>query len=193
MKYLADGRQGRDEFNKQTQGDAELVAARDNGSIQHTGNVGRVRALYGGRIVINGTVEGEASASDDGEVYCHGSPQKVFSSHSGRVIIDGNPGDVSASDDGSVVVFGMPEKVRANYSGSVIIVDYEDSGRLPEISLGDHASVRILSPGNQVASSPTTRYLMYGLDQLFPERQDNPRYTTIAEVLKQNRDRYITQ
>lgn len=190
MQYSANGIDGSSSYSRRTEGWADTISAHDNGRIEHIGNAAKVLASSDGQVIVRGNVSELVAASDNGRIYCHGQPRKVGAAYSGRIAIDGDPLSVHATDFGNVIVFGTPATVQAARSGRVTIVTPRELGPDSYLRTTDNGSIRILSPGDEPASS-TTQYLKRHLDQLFPERESSPRYAAFATLLERNRDEYL--
>ncbi len=189
-KFYEDDHYGSMSPIRRTEGLADTLSASDNGQIEHIGDAARVLASHGGKVMLRGIALEEVYTTDNGSVYCQGSPRLVSADHLGSITIGGDPLDVRASDNGDVVVFGTPGKVRAMNSGHVTIVTPKELGPDVVLQTQDNGTIHIISPGDKPAR-PTTQYLKRQLDELFPDSESSPSYAAFATLLERNRDKYL--
>lgn len=190
MRIVVSGLHGGEHF-KRTHGDAELLAASDNGVIEHIGDTEQAIAKFSGRITVSGMITERANASDHGVIFAHGDTDEVIAGFSGSVTLAGNPGVIEATDNASVIIFGQPKLIRTRHSGSVTVVTSNTEYEPESLYTSDHGSVRLITPGTDRAQV-TSNYLNYHLEKLFPGGQADPLYVAYAGLLELNQDKYLT-
>lgn len=191
MDVITSGFSNSKDSFRQSRGDAELLRASNNGSIEHDGNAKRAIATHSGRIAVVGEVSDFSGSSDNGIIYAHGDTAEVRSTYAGAVTVAGKPELVQALDHGSVIVFGEPKNIRSAHSGIVTVVTLENDYEPQSITSVDHGGVRIISPGEQNSSNGID-YLNYHLKKVFPEGTASPLFVAYSSLLLHSHDQYLT-